>query len=76
MTDTEGRILEIAANAFGPETELDLDQRVADLGFSSLDVVSFLDLVAEEFSPRKNLRDYVGADTLRQLAALVDSDKS
>ena len=72
MTATEDRLVQLADEQLDLGHSADLDRTFADSGVSSVDTVSFLRVVAQEFNLSVTAGDCDGVNTLRDLAALVD----
>ena len=73
MTATEERLVELADEQLDLGRSPDLDRSFADSGVSSVDTVSFLRVVAQEFNLSITAGDCAGVNSLRDLAGLVDS---
>lgn len=73
MTATEDRLVQLADEQLDLGRSADLDRTFADSGVSSVDAVSFLRVVAQEFNLSITAGDCAGVDTLRDLAKLVDT---
>ena len=73
MTATEDRLVQLADEQLDLGRSPDLDRSFADSGVSSVDAVSFLKLVGQEFNLSISAGDCAGVNSLRDLAALVDA---
>lgn len=73
MTNTEERLVRLVDEQLDLGRSPDLDSSFADSGVSSVDVVSFIKLVTQEFDVSIKAGDCEGVSTLRQLASFIDS---
>ena len=74
MTTTEQRLVDLAHEHLGIDPSPEADRTLAETGVSSIDLVAFLKVVGKEFNVTSlNVGDCDGVETLRDLAALVDS---
>ena len=72
MTNTETRLVQLAEEQLDLGRPVDLDEDFNDWGLSSLDSVAFLNTVAREFNLSIRFREFVGVNSLRDLASLLD----
>ena len=72
MTATEDRLVQLADEQLDLGRSPDLDRSLADGGVSSVDIVSFLKVVAQEFNLSITAGDCEGVSTLRDLARVLD----
>lgn len=73
MTNTEERLVRLVDEQLDLGRSPDLDSSFADSGVSSVDVVSFIKLVTQEFAVSIKAGDCEGVSTLRELASFIDS---
>ncbi len=73
MSPTEERLVQLADEQLDLGRSPDLDRTFADSGISSVDAVSFLSVVAQEFDLSITAGDCAGVNSLRDLADLVNS---
>lgn len=74
MTTTEQRLVDLAHEHLGIDPSPGANRTLAETGVSSIDLVAFLKVVGKEFNVTSlNAGDCDGVETLRDLAALVDS---
>ena len=74
MTTTEQRIAQLANERLGIGPSPDVNRTLADSGVSSVALVAFLKVVGQEFNLTSlNVEDCDEVESLRDLAALVDS---
>ena len=78
MATTEARVrelvaenLEVDGQPLGPE--LDLDSGLSEAGVSSMDIVAFAKLVAQEFNLTFSPEDCARLKTLRDLVEYIDA---
>ena len=76
MTNTETRLVQLAEEQLDLGRSVDLDEDFDDWGVSSLDSVAFLDIVAREFNLSIEVGDFVGVNSLRALARLLDKQST
>ncbi len=73
MTATEDCLVQLADEQLDLGRTPDLDRTFADSGVSSVDVVSFIKVVTDEFSVPITAGECAGVTSLRDLAGFIDS---
>ncbi len=73
MTATEDRLVQLADEQLDLGRSPDLDRRFSDSGVSSVDVVSFIKVVTDDFGVPITAGECAGVASLRDLAGFIDS---